>query len=137
VYFKKEKGKIILFYEIKSEKVFSLFSNKFDKCRDIWRFQYFLKILIFFCYSNGSKKIHEPFFLSKSKVQKIKNVDINHFYQNLKFYKYLITESQKKKTVLLIYLLLLFIVIIYYLNSLVPFFLVNSKVVNIRCSVET
>jgi len=39
------------------------------------------------------KKIREPFFLSKSKVQKSKNVYINYFNRNLKFYKDWITES--------------------------------------------
>ena len=82
--FEKEKGKIILFYEIKSEKVFSLFSNKFDKCRDIWRFQYFLEILIFFgipkaqknpptffslkIKSSENQKCGNKLFLSKSKI---------------------------------------------------------------------
>ena len=91
--FEKEKGKIILFYEIKSEKVFSLFSNKFD----IWCFSIFFENFKFFLVFQWLKKIRKPFFLSKSKVQKIKNVDINYFYQNLKFYKYWIAESQKKK----------------------------------------
>ena len=41
------------------------------------------------------KKNPQTFFLSKLKVQKSKNVYINFFYRNLKFYKDLITESQK------------------------------------------
>ena len=58
-------------------------------------FKYFLKIVNFFWYSNGPKKIRELFFLSKAKVLKSKNVYIIYFYQNLKFYKDWITESQK------------------------------------------
>jgi len=58
-------------------------------------FQYFFNVFIFFGTSMARKKIREHFFLSKSKVQKNKNVLINCFYPNLKFYKDWITESQK------------------------------------------
>jgi len=54
-------------------------------------FQYILKFFIFFGIPMAQKKIREPFFLSKSKVQKSKSLYINYFYQNLKFIK---IESQ-------------------------------------------
>ena len=57
-------------------------------------FQYFLKICIFFWYSNDPKKNREPFPLSKSKLHKSKNVYINYLYRNLKFHKDWITESE-------------------------------------------
>ena len=49
-------------------------------------FQYFLKICNFFWYSNGPKENLRIFFLSKSKVQKSKNVHSYHFFLNIKFY---------------------------------------------------
>ena len=50
-------------------------------------FIYFLKICNFFGTPMAQKKICEPFFLSKSKVQKSKNVYINYFYRNKKIFK--------------------------------------------------
>jgi len=91
----------------------------------VWRFFFkFWKFVNFFGTSNGQKKIREPFSFSKSKVQKSKNVYINSVYRNLKIVKDWIKESQKIRK-------------IFNLNSLVPFFLVYFKVLNIRCSVET
>ena len=49
-------------------------------------FQYFLKIFIFFGTPMVRKKNPRIFFLSKSKVQKSKNVYIKCFNRNLKFY---------------------------------------------------
>ena len=50
--------------------------------------KYFWKICNFFWYSTmAQKKISIPFFLSKSKVQKSKNVNINYFYRNKKLHK--------------------------------------------------
>ena len=46
-------------------------------------------------------KIREPFFLSKFKVQKSKNVYIYYFYQNLKFKKDWITDSQKMRKIVI------------------------------------
>ena len=58
-------------------------------------FQYFLKIFNFSWYSNGLKKIREPFFLSKSKVQKSKNVYRNYFNRRPKFYIIWIVENSQ------------------------------------------
>ena len=61
-------------------------------------FQYFLKSFIFFGILMTQKK-SANLFLLKFKVQKSKNVNINYFNRNLKFYKDWITEenSQKQK----------------------------------------
>ena len=42
-------------------------------------FSIFFGNSLFFWYSYGTKKLREPFFLSKSKVQKSKNVNIHKF----------------------------------------------------------
>ena len=53
----------------------------------VWcSFNVFRKFSIFL-YCNGPKKNPQTFFLSKSKVQKSKNVNINYFHWDLKFYK--------------------------------------------------
>jgi len=57
-------------------------------------FSIFFEHFYFFWYSNGLKENPLTFFLSKSKVQESKNVYINYFYRNLKFFKDWITESQ-------------------------------------------
>ena len=62
-------------------------------------FNIFWKFVNFFGNPMAQKKIREPFFLSKSKVQKSKNVYINYFYRNLKFCKDWITESQKNRNI--------------------------------------
>ena len=65
-------------------------------------FQYFfLNLLIFFGTPMARKKIREPFFLSKSKVQKSKNVYRNYFYRNQKFYKDWTKESQKIRKIVI------------------------------------
>ena len=64
---------------------------------------------------------------------------INYFYRNLKKFKDWIKESQKiRKIVIRKFAIFSFRLIFKksYLNSLVPFFLVYSKIFNIRCSVE-
>ena len=54
-----------------------------------------LKIWNLFGTPMAQKKIRKPFLLSKSKVQKSKNVYINYFYRNLKFFKDCITENSQ------------------------------------------
>ena len=64
-------------------------------------FQYVLKICNFFGTPMAQKKIREPFFLSKLKVQKSKNVHINYFHRNLKIFKDWIKESQKIRKIVI------------------------------------
>ena len=58
-------------------------------------FSIFFGNFIFFRYSKGPKKKSANSFFSISKVHKSKTVLTFYFYQNLKFYKDWITESQK------------------------------------------
>ena len=61
----------------------------------IWCFfNIFWKFLIFLVFQ-WLKKIREPFFLSKSKVQKSKYVYINYFNRRPKFYKIWIIENSQ------------------------------------------
>ena len=55
-------------------------------------FSIFLEFFIFFVLL-WPEKIREPFFLSKSKVQKSKNVYIYYFYEILKIFK---SQDHKK-----------------------------------------
>jgi len=130
---------IYTYIQSKSKKLAALGGKFYLYCATlVWCFFNIFEILKFFWYSNGSKKFANLFF-SKSKVQKSKNVYINYFYQNLRFYKDWITESKKIRNIVK-RKFAIFSSGLIFKEKLFEFsssFLLSIYVLNVRCSVET
>jgi len=131
---------IYTYIQSKSKKLAALGGKFYLYCATLVRcfFQYFWNFEIFFGIPMAQKN-PRTFYFSKSKVQKSKNVYINYFYQNLRFYKDWITESKKIRNIVK-RKFAIFSSGLIFKEKLFEFsssFLLSIYVLNVRCSVET